>query len=119
MANQHTIVVLEPITRVIEVAPESFEVVKEIVYETIEIGLVGPQGIPGPQGEAADASFQYIHDQIAASTTWVIVHNLNGFPNVSVVDSAGTNVEGEIHYDSANQLTVSFTVAFSGKAYLS
>jgi hypothetical protein len=40
-------------------------------------------------------------------------------PNVTVQDSAGNIVEGEIAYTNTNSLTVSFASAFSGKAYLS
>jgi hypothetical protein len=49
----------------------------------------------------------------------VINHNLGFKPNVTVVDSAGTIYEGEITYTNPNSLTVSFSAAFSGKAYLS
>lgn len=62
----------------------------------------------------------YVHDQSgSASDVWTIVHNLGFYPNVSVVDSAGTSVIGEVKYDSTNQLTVTFNGAFKGKAYLS
>lgn len=53
-----------------------------------------------------------------AATTWVIEHTLGGFPSVTVVDSAGTQVIGEVKYDSTTQITVKFTAAFSGYAYL-
>jgi hypothetical protein len=59
------------------------------------------------------------YTQNIPSNTWTIVHNLNFYPNVTVVDSAGTNVEGEIHYTDSNNLTILFTSAFSGSAYLS
>jgi len=59
------------------------------------------------------------YTQMVPNNTWVIQHNLNFYPNVTVVDSAGTIVEGEIHYTDTNNLTVTFTSAFSGNAYLS
>lgn len=62
--------------------------------------------------------FQYVHSQDLPLATWVIIHSMNRYPQVSVVDSAGSEVYGDIKYDSANQLTVSFSSAFSGKAYL-
>lgn len=61
---------------------------------------------------------RYIHTQSSASSTWVITHALGGHPSVTVVDSAGTAVIGEVKYDSTTQVTVSFTVPFSGFAYL-
>lgn len=61
---------------------------------------------------------RYIHNQSAASVEWVIEHTLGGRPSVTVVDSAGTVVIGEVQYDSNTQVTISFTAAFSGYAYL-
>lgn len=81
-------------------------------------GDIGPEGPAGPQG-VPGGGFNYVHDQGTPSATWVIVHNLGGFPNVTVVDSAGTEVVGNVVYDSATQVTVTFTNAFGGKAYLS
>ena len=65
----------------------------------------------------------YTHNQSSTSNTWVITHNLNKYPSVTVIDSADTIVQGTIVYNSANQLTVTFfsgtsALAFSGKAYL-
>jgi hypothetical protein len=61
----------------------------------------------------------YHHTQSIASATWTINHNLGWYPNLTVQDSSGSVVEGEIAYTSSNTLTVTFTGAFSGDAYLS
>jgi hypothetical protein len=61
----------------------------------------------------------YTHHQDSAATEWTINHTLLGQPNVTVVDSAGTQVEGEVFYISETQVRVRFSAAFSGKAYLS
>jgi len=60
----------------------------------------------------------YTHTQTSASATWTITHNLNCYPAVSIVDSAGTVVFGEVNYISANVIVVTFVAAFGGKAYL-
>jgi len=65
------------------------------------------------------AKVSYIHTQGVASSTWVINHNLGFNPNLTVQDSAGTIYEGEITYTNLVSLTVTFSSAFSGKAYLS
>jgi hypothetical protein len=57
--------------------------------------------------------------KMVAGTTWTITHDLNFYPNVTVVDSAGTIVEGEITYTNRNSLSLTFQSAFSGNAYLS
>ena len=56
--------------------------------------------------------------QGSASATWVITHTLGGRPSVTIVDSADTHVFGEVQYNSNTQITVTFSAAFSGKAYL-
>lgn len=61
----------------------------------------------------------YHHTQGTSSATWTINHNLGWYPNVTIQDSGGSIVEGEITYTSVNSLTVTFTGAFSGNAYLS
>lgn len=60
----------------------------------------------------------YVHDQSSASSSWVVTHNLNKRPSVSVVDSAGTQIICEVHYDSDNQVTLTFDDSTAGKAYL-
>ncbi len=63
-------------------------------------------------------SATYVHNQNSAQTTWEITHNLNSHPSVTVVDSAGTVVYGEISYNSDIKITLTFSAPFSGKAYL-
>lgn len=60
----------------------------------------------------------YIHDQIASAKTWSITHNLNKFPAITVVDTAGSIVFGETSYINTNQIQITFSAEFSGKAYL-
>ena len=66
--------------------------------------------------EITDKTFVYT--QGTAKNTWTIVHNLNKYPTVSVIDSAKTVVIGEVRYDSLNQVTLLFASAFSGMATL-
>lgn len=60
----------------------------------------------------------YVHNQSVANATWVVLHNLNKFVSVSIVDTANDEVEGSVYYDSVNQVTLTFSAAFSGKAYI-
>lgn len=80
-------------------------------------GATGPQGPQGVQGSGASHS-TYTHTQLSASATWTITHNLNCFPSVAVVDSAGSVQIGDISYTDVNSLVVTFSAAFGGKAYL-
>lgn len=61
----------------------------------------------------------YTHTQSVSSSTWTITHNLGFSPAVSVVDSGGNHVVGDVNYVSVNVLTVSFSAPFGGSAYLS
>ena len=79
----------------------------------------------GPKGGSSWASDpmslipkRFTHTQSTTSSSWTISHTLDGFPSVTVVDSAGTVVVGEVSYNSTSSVTVSFESAFSGKAYL-
>ena len=85
---------------------------------TTGTGVQGIQGVQGVSG-AGTQVLAYMHTQGSVSATWVIAHNLGFYPNVTVQDSGGTIYEGEIAYTNTNSLTVSFSSAFSGKAYLS
>lgn len=61
---------------------------------------------------------RYVYTQAIASSSWSITHPLGGRPSVTVVDSAGTTVVGEVVYNSDTSVTVLFTAPFSGQAYL-
>lgn len=65
------------------------------------------------------ASAGYIHVQGSPTSTWNITHNLGFYPNLTVVDSSETQVEGTVTYTGLNTMTVTFTAAFSGRGYLS
>ena len=70
-------------------------------------------------GSSGVAEF-YRHVQSTASTVWTINHNLGFNPNVTAVDSAGTEIwPGDVIYLSANQLQLTFSAAVGGEAYLS
>jgi hypothetical protein len=102
-------------------------------YDFIELAETEPDlGIPESSGYLLGSNTDgtrgwvnlttrvaYEYVQGAPSDTWVIAHNLGFKPNVTVVDSAGTIYEGEITYTNTVSLTVTFSSAFSGKAYLS
>ena len=101
---------------------------------SVEVVATGPRGEQGIQGERGEpfryedftpeqlgslaGDLNYTHDQIASSKTWVVTHGLNKYPSVSVVDSAGSLVVGEVVYLNSNQLVLTFNAMFSGKAYL-
>jgi hypothetical protein len=64
-----------------------------------------------------NSDWGYVHTQTSPSITWAITHNLNKYPSVTIVDSAGTVVEGDVAYSNTNSVVVTFSSTFSGKAY--
>lgn len=60
----------------------------------------------------------YKHTQIQASKIWNINHNLKKIPSVTIIDSGGNEVIGDIKHLSENELTITFSYEFSGSAIL-
>lgn len=61
----------------------------------------------------------YHHVQGESSSQWEILHGLGFYPNVTVMDSGGSMVEGELEHYSEYSLRVTFSAPISGDAYLS
>jgi hypothetical protein len=77
-----------------------------------------PGAVAGGGGSPADLGMRYI--QVTADTTWVIDHTLNFYPNVTVVDSAHSEIwPGDVSYPSPTQVVLTFSAAVGGEAYLS
>jgi hypothetical protein len=84
--------------------------------------IYGPKTESGwpstPFGRFSDVTRRNVYTQVSPSSSWTITHDLGGYPSVSVVDSAKTQVIGEVTYLSETQIRVDFTQPFSGLAYL-
>lgn len=80
--------------------------------------LVAAKGDPGIPGVDA-APFKYVHTQMVASAVWTVTHGLNGFPNVTAIDSANSEIVGDLLYIDNNTLRLTFSSGTTGKAYVS
>ena len=60
----------------------------------------------------------YTHTQTTPAKLWVITHNMDKYPSVTVVDPMSNVVVGDVAYITTDELVISFTSEFSGKAYL-
>jgi hypothetical protein len=91
------------------------------VYPNVSLpGAQGPTGPAGPAGPPGpEPTVSYVHTQSVPSDEWGIDHDLGWYPNATVLDSAGTVVEGEIEYESVDRIVLRFSSGFSGRAYLS
>lgn len=81
-------------------------------------GGIGPQG---PQGPAGGDTGYYYHVQSSPSSVWTIQHNMGYRPaGIRVYDSADTQWEpGNIEHVSNNELIITWSAPFSGRADLS
>lgn len=59
----------------------------------------------------------YRHVQGSSSASWNVTHNLNKRVSVTVVDSGGTKVEGDVIYISDDEVQILFNAPFSGEAF--
>lgn len=126
---------------------ESVEIFLDVVSEGPR-GPQGPQGPPGIDGRQGidgkrleydwqgtklgvriegETEFQYqdligkdtfIWDQPRAESVWEFSHPMSKYPAVSIVDSAGSLVHGDVEYLSESRIKITFSSGFSGKAYL-
>ena len=64
------------------------------------------------------ADKDFVFTQAVPSATWTIQHNMNKLPSVSAVNNNNMIVYGNVVYVDNNNLTITFSGGFSGKAYL-
>lgn len=87
----------------------AYEIAKEHGYTGTEA-----EWLESLKGTGSDK--HYVHKQETSSDTWEVTHDLGKEPAVTVVDSAGTEVIGEVEYVSLNKCILRFQAPFSGKA---
>lgn len=116
MSNGYTIVRLANPNTVIRESLTTTTVIRQPDSTVIvSPGIPGPQGPAGPGGGGAG----YTHTQGPASALWTITHNLGYRPAVTSYDTADDQIVGNVDHVSANVLTIGFTTAVSGVAYMS
>lgn len=54
-----------------------------------------------------------------AQTVWTLVHSLNFVPNVTTTDLVGQQIMGTVVYTNSTTITITFSQAVAGWAYLS
>ena len=64
------------------------------------------------------ADKDFVFTQGTPSATWTIQHNMDKLPAVSAVNNNNMIVYGNVVYVDNNNLTITFSGGFSGKAYL-
>lgn len=75
-------------------------------------GATGPEGPQGPSG--SDAEDKNFVQNFTNSASVTVTHNLDKYPAVTVTDSTGEEVVGQIDHVSVNQLIATFSSSFTG-----
>lgn len=105
------------VTSVVRIGQKTVVLSPETPRTVVEVADIG---LPGPKGDVGLSGGHYVHTQSVPSASWTITHDLGYYPGgVSIVDSGGTKVYGDVTFISQSTLVVTFNAAFSGKAYLS
>ena len=92
----------------------------DVTVEIVDSDITLELSNSGPQGPAGDLrNLAYAFTQVNPSAIWNISHGLSFIPSITVVDSAGSVVEGDYSYPDENTVIATFLGAFAGKAYLS
>lgn len=60
----------------------------------------------------------FVYTQSLPNTAWSISHNLDKMVSVTVQDTSGNTVHGEVAYTSTDTITITFINAVAGVAYL-
>ena len=60
----------------------------------------------------------FVFNQAVASATWTVQHDLNKFPSVTSVNINNIEMYGEVVFNDLNNLTINFSAAFSGQAFI-
>lgn len=60
----------------------------------------------------------FVYTQSTPSATWEIIHSLDKYPAITVMDTNNDVMVGEAHYNSPDKVTVTFSEAVAGKATL-
>lgn len=126
-----TVTVTPDTTEVVAETSETQVLVSPASTAVVAVGEQGPQGPPGPQGVTGPTGpagpigpagppggSYYVFTQNTPTTVWTIVHNMGIILPVTVIDSSGQEVEGDVDYPDLNTVVVTFSAAVAGVAYI-
>ena len=99
-------------------------------YYILGLSFLGGNGSVVVDSYYNMVNFSFIADkhlvftQASPAAAWgegsprIVNHGLDKYPSVTIVDSAGTRVIGDVQYIDKNNITITFINPFSGKAFL-
>ena len=96
-------------------------------FYTLTLEYIGGNGVLTDQDVYDVANFSiaklgtdktFVFTQATPSAVWTINHGLNKFPSVTSVNNNNIQAYGAIEYIDKNNLKITFSGGFSGKAYM-
>jgi hypothetical protein len=96
-------------------------------FYTLTLEYIGGSGVLTDQDIYDVANFSiaklgtdktFVFTQPTPAAVWTINHGLNKFPSVTSVNNNNIQAYGAIEYIDKNNLTITFSGGFSGKAYM-
>lgn len=82
------------------------KVVKQVINNITNLKMVVVGG--GDSG--------YRHQQVSPAAEWLVIHNLNKYPAVTVTGNSGTEMVGVVTFLSPTRLKINFTLPVNGYA---
>ena len=94
------------------------QILHVLTEDSADLYLILPNRTLKYIGSESGGDKSFTFRQAVAAERWEIRHGLAKFPSVTVVDSSGSEVMGDVQYIDENQVVVMFSAPFSGTAYL-
>ena len=99
----------------VNIAPEIMDTIDNSVQAVNGVGNIT---VTRTNNTIVISETAFVFEMAIASTDWVIQHNLNKYPSITVVDSANNIVEGAVEYIDKNNVEIHLNAPFKGTAYL-
>ena len=87
----------------------------QVAPSTLNLKLAAEQGPPGPRGLPGSGAAVAFEQVFAASTSWVVNHNLGAYPIVTLLTTGGAEIEAELVHTSVDQFVVYFVTPLAGR----
>jgi len=99
-------------------APARLEIVSDGFERFVNV-VRALRGAKGEKGDDGNAAIDYVHVQIDASASWMIAHNQNRYPQVTVINQLNMRIEPNVSYVDENIVLIEHATPTVGKAILS
>lgn len=96
----------------------SSPVIEQIAAAPVIIQRDGLRGARGERGPAGTVGEPFVYTPPDVATQWLVVHNLQRHPIVTVMDAASRLIYPDVTYLDQNIVQLNFDIPMTGTAYL-